>query len=251
MAKIIKAVLDPGHGGKDRRNRGKLGYIEADGVLDISLKLKKELESTGLFEVTMTRTTDETLSLTDRGKMAKGSDLFISEHTNAGGGSGTEVFYSVDLPSDKNFAAAISKSISKIFGKPDRGAKTRYATVDNIVDDNLPGEDYYTVMDVAQDVGCKHVFIVESLFHDNIQEEAILLDDLGRLKIAQAQAKAICEYFGIPYTPTTSKKPLEDWEIILLGSSDNPNYWYDRLKYVPYLPKLIINIRDYVLKAYK
>jgi N-acetylmuramoyl-L-alanine amidase len=189
---MIKICIDPGHGGIDRANRGPKGYIEADGVLKISKYLKAELEKTGQFEVLLTRPIDATMSLTERGKMAKGYDMFISQHTNAfnGKAGGTVVFYSVDLPQDKEIAEKLSKAISETLGISNRGAKIRES-------EKYPGEDYYTVIDTAQDIGCPHVFIIESAFHDNPAEEALLLKDENLQKIAQVQAKVICEFYGV------------------------------------------------------
>ena len=48
-----RIVIDAGHGGSDRANRGPTGYVEADGVLDISLKLRKILADSG-YTVMMT-----------------------------------------------------------------------------------------------------------------------------------------------------------------------------------------------------
>ena len=51
---------------------------------------------------------------------------FVAEiHLNAGGGTGTEVFYSIGSAKGKAIAAAISSNISKAFGITNRGAKTK------------------------------------------------------------------------------------------------------------------------------
>ncbi|AYO30581.1 N-acetylmuramoyl-L-alanine amidase [Biomaibacter acetigenes] len=197
----IKIFIDPGHGGSDRANKGPTGYVEADGVLKISLLLEKELLATGAFTVGMSRRTDATVGLSARGKAAVnfGADLFISEHTNAGSSDarGTEVYYSVDIPGDKSLAASMSKAVSSALGIPDRGAKVRESQ-------NYPGEDYYTVIDIAQDGRIPHVLLVESAFHSNPQEEKLLKDEACLQKIAQAQAKVICDFFGV-----TSVEALE------------------------------------------
>lgn len=194
----IKVFIDPGHGGSDRANRGPTGYVEADGVLKISLLLEKELLSTRAFTVGLSRRKDTTLmSLPARGRagVSFGAQLFISEHTNAGSNTarGTEVYYSVDLPGDKAFAANMSKAVSAALGIPDRGAKVRESQ-------NYPGEDYYTVIDTAQDGGIPHVLLIESAFHSNPQEEKLLKDEACLLKIAKAQAKVICDFFGVAGT---------------------------------------------------
>lgn len=86
--KII--FLDPGHGGSDRRNKGKQGKaIEADVNLSVSLYLRDFLTAAGA-EVVMSRYTDTTVSLSRRSEMANNScaDLFISIHHNAPGSVG-------------------------------------------------------------------------------------------------------------------------------------------------------------------
>lgn len=191
---MFKVCIDPGHGGSDRSNRGPNGYVEADGVLAISKYLKEELESTGQFHVILTRDTDKTISLTERAKIAVDNkvDLFISEHTNAGpvSAGGTVVYYSVDIPEDKSLASKLSSAVANALGINDRGAKTRES-------EKYPGEDYYTVIDKTQDGGVPHVFLIESAFHSNPQEEKLLLQEENLKKIAQAQSKAICDFFNM------------------------------------------------------
>lgn len=191
MGKRIKVCIDPGHGGSDRWNRGSTGYVEADGVLTISRHLKDYLQNTGVFIVYMTRDSDKTMSLTARGMFAANNkvDLFLSEHTNAGGGKGTECYYSVDIPGDKEFAAALSKEVSKALGISNRGAKTK--------EYKKTKEDYMTVIDTAQDHGVPHVMLIESAFHDKIDEERLLLNNDNLKRIAEAQAKVICKFYGV------------------------------------------------------
>ena len=193
-----KILIDPGHGGNDRANKGPTKYIEADGVLKISLYLRDELLKTNQFEVKLTRETDASLGIRQRGEIAAawGADLAISEHTNASGNGtarGTEVFYSVGLPADKDFAELVSYRISKAFEIPNRGAKTR-------VNPNKAGRDYYAFIDGAKMGGVPHILLVESAFHDNKQDEALLLQDNNLKLIAWIQAGAICSHFKVRNT---------------------------------------------------
>ncbi|GAA0182150.1 hypothetical protein SH2C18_45780 [Clostridium sediminicola] len=116
----MKIVFDPGHGGSDPGAVGKI-YKEKDLTLEVCNKVKTKLD------VILARSKDVYVPLTNRGLMAKNGDLFISVHFNAfnSTASGSEVFYSVDLPNDKVYAAKISSDLSKALGIPDRGAKTR------------------------------------------------------------------------------------------------------------------------------
>lgn len=197
---MYKITIDPGHGGRDRANRGPTGYIEADGTLKIALLLEAELVKNGAFNIQLTRREDKYLTLTERGEMAvlNKSHLFISQHTNASNTkvSGTEVYYSVGLPQDRQLAERLSSTVALALGIPDRGAKTRPSPKN-------PREDYYTVIDTAQDGGVPHVILVESAFHDHAGDEKLLKDETMLRKIAKAQAKVICEWFGVANNSST------------------------------------------------
>ena len=78
-------IIDPGHGAHDSGATGAYGK-EKDYALDLSLKLKKALESRG-FKTRMTRSTDVFLSLGQRVAFANRVDdaVFISIHFNSSG----------------------------------------------------------------------------------------------------------------------------------------------------------------------
>jgi hypothetical protein len=129
--------------------------------------------------------------------------MFISQHSNAFNGQvrGVEVFYSVARPGDKAIAAKLSAAVSALMGNPDRGAKTLAGK---------SGADYYGVIRAAVAAGCPHVFLVESGFHDNAEDEAFLLKDENLRRIAEAQAKVIMDALGV-----TAKPP----KTLILGPS--------------------------------
>jgi N-acetylmuramoyl-L-alanine amidase len=80
-----KIFIDPGHGGSDRRNKGRLGIVtEADANLRVALALRDILLQAGAF-VEMSRTKDTTVDLKYRSTLANksGADIFISIHHNA------------------------------------------------------------------------------------------------------------------------------------------------------------------------
>lgn len=84
-----KIVIDPGHGGSDAGASGN-GIIEKDLTLKISQYMYDRFKELGI-PVTMTRTTDETVTPTERvdrilGAYGNNSDVIvISNHINAGG----------------------------------------------------------------------------------------------------------------------------------------------------------------------
>jgi N-acetylmuramoyl-L-alanine amidase len=81
---VSRIVLDPGHGGHDPGVHGN-GVNESELVLDVSLRLKKLLESQPGMDVVMTRDTDIFIPLEQRTAIAnrEGADLFLSIHANA------------------------------------------------------------------------------------------------------------------------------------------------------------------------
>jgi N-acetylmuramoyl-L-alanine amidase len=222
---MIKICIDPGHGGSDRANKGPTGYVEADGNLAAARYLKEELETTGAFSVRLTRAFDETVGLRFRADIGYsiGADLFLSIHSNAHNGvaKGPECFYSVDLPGDKVLAAKMTASIAKLFNTTDRGAKVRAA------DPARPGqsgatktnpEDFYAVIDQAQDRGIPHVLLIETLFHDNPVEEAILKEPRNLKLIARALAIVICEHYNVKYGQIDTLRDVLDINKVLVNA---------------------------------
>lgn len=184
---MAKICIDPGHGGSDRANRGPTGYIEADGVLDISLRLATKLRAAG-HQLKLTREKDMTLSLAERAHIANnwGADIFISEHTNAGPteARGVEVIHSIHGGPGQRLSQLIYDELVSI-GLPGRKVYSRESQ-------NHPGQDYYGVIRMAK----MPAVIVESEFHTNPEAEKLLKDPTWREKIAEAQAKAILKFLG-------------------------------------------------------
>ena len=90
---MVKLYLDVGHGGSDSGALGN-GLKEKDLTLSISKKINSLLGEYNGVTVKMSRSTDKTLSLKQRTDEANkwGSDILLSVHINAGGGSGFESF---------------------------------------------------------------------------------------------------------------------------------------------------------------
>lgn len=92
---MAKIVIDAGHGGDDPGASGN-GIIEKDLTLKISQYMYDRFKNLGI-PVKMTRTTDETISPTERVKRvldAYGNSndvIVISNHINAGGGDSQSV----------------------------------------------------------------------------------------------------------------------------------------------------------------
>lgn len=205
---MLKVMLDPGHGKGSAHNRG---FVKVSGFnycnegdcnyLYANNYLKPALESLGI-QVGMTRKYDyENPDLATRGKMAKGYDLFISLHSNGGGGTatGTEIWDSTNpKESIKPLCDNLSSAISKAIGTNNRGTKYRK---------NKNGSNYYGVLRYGL---AKHNFIIEHAFHDNPTDAKKYTSNLNNIAIATANT--IASYYGIikPNNPTKPIKPTID-----------------------------------------
>ncbi len=127
--KGISVMVDPGHGGTAPGAYGPLGMTKCEkyNTLELSLKLKQELESLGA-TVLMTRTTDVDISLEDRLEMNRSArpDLFISIHNNSmelnvdcTNIKGISTWYK-EAPS-KDFSAFLFSHLKSDLGRPDKG----------------------------------------------------------------------------------------------------------------------------------
>lgn len=84
LARVPVVVVDPGHGGSQEGAEGPNGKLEKDLALQISRRLRKELQAQGA-KVLLTRERDTQVGLAERVTWAnaKQPDLFISVHANA------------------------------------------------------------------------------------------------------------------------------------------------------------------------
>ena len=188
---MAKIVIDAGHGGNDPGASGN-GIIEKEYALKISEYIYDRLRQLGL-DVKMTRTTDETLSPSERVKrvlnaFGNNSDVIvISNHINAGGGDGAEVIYALR---NKNTLSNLILSELEKEGQNIRKAYQR----------RLPSntaKDYYFMQ---RDTGNTESITVEYGFLDSTG------DDVNQLKnnwqnYAEAVVRAVTEYLNLTYIP--------------------------------------------------
>jgi N-acetylmuramoyl-L-alanine amidase len=194
-------VLDPGHGGSDRVNKGPTGYIEAEGVLDIALKTREILKAYPDIKVYMTREVDQTLNSTNRVAKSNsfGAEILVSIHSNAGPASadGAETFYSIKSPvGEKGYKLSrlVLDNLVNYTGLDSRGAKTRTSNTNS-------SQDYYFMIRDTKPVAT----IIEAAFHTNPYEEQLLKSEEFRLKSALGIAKGIVEYFGFQWQEPASQ----------------------------------------------
>lgn len=116
---------DAGHGGKNPGAIGPNGLYEANVNLDIALKLGRILTNWG-YEVKYSRTTDITVTLSERANMANewGADYFVSIHCNSNENPearGTSTyFYKVGTIAE-SFAQTVNNSLVRQIELKDLG----------------------------------------------------------------------------------------------------------------------------------
>ena len=116
-------VIDPGHGGEELGALGVDGVLEKDVVLQISLMLSELLRDRLRAQVVLTRTSDVTVPLAERTKIANSNnaDLFLSIHANASeykNAKGVETYY-LDNTDDKSSLKLADRENATIAGSKD------------------------------------------------------------------------------------------------------------------------------------
>lgn len=199
----LKVVVDAGHGGSDPGASGN-GIIEKDLTLAISQYMYDLLKSKGV-NVKMTRTTDETVSPTERVNRildAFGNNkdvIVVSNHINAGGGDGAEVVYA--LRNNNKLANLILDELEQ------SGQNIRKAYQRRLPSDT--SKDYYFI---HRNTGVTEPVLVEYGFLDSTGDDVNQLKNNYK-KYAEAVVNAILEYKNIS-VPSTS-----DYYIVKSGDS--------------------------------
>lgn len=153
---------------------------------------------------------DGDIYLSDRIKKANnaGYDFVAEIHLNAGGGTGTECYYSKGSAKGQKYADAISKHIAadlgikqRSNGKDDGGDKTKLTS---------SGSDYFGIIRQTKATAV----LIETVFIDTASDLAKVKDANGQKKCGIAIAEAVAEVRGAKKkaaansaTTTTTKKP--------------------------------------------
>ncbi len=180
----INIMLDPGHGEKGTGAPGPWGTEYGEDYINLyaGLKLKSALESLGA-RVTITRTTDDDVSLANRvvKNRAERPDLFLSLHcnslefyTNASGTRGALAMYSQDVA--KPFAETLIAQLQSDLGVGKRGTTK-------------------TNLYVCRPQWCPSM-LLEMAFMCNPEDYEWLMDDAAQNEFVQSMAKGIVRYFS-------------------------------------------------------
>ncbi|MBQ8624140.1 MAG: N-acetylmuramoyl-L-alanine amidase [Oscillospiraceae bacterium] len=189
----IKICLDAGHSGKYNQSPANKAYYESDMSWKLHLLLKKYLESYGMEVITTRKTQSQELSVTNRGKKAKGCDLFISLHSNAypNGSVNEETDYPIVYVPLSGKGDDIGKSLVECIAKTMCTRQTGKCT-----SKKGANGDYYGVIRGAESVGTTGL-LIEHSFHTNTRSTNWLLNDDNLNALAKAEADVIAKYFAL------------------------------------------------------
>ena len=178
-----KIIVDAGHGGHDVGALGPKGLKEKDANLGTALLVKEELEKAGAI-VTLTRSTDVFLELSQRTAIANNSDadVFISIHSDSFSttSKGSTTYYnstvSFNGPRSRQLAGVMQKNLISTLNTYNRGVKEQEFYVNRM--NELPS------------------ILVEMAFISNPNEEALLRSDEFRRKVALGITQGLQEYYS-------------------------------------------------------
>lgn len=193
---MARVFLGVGHGGTDSGAVGN-GLREKDLNLKQALFVKNHLERHGV-TVGLSRTKDENDPLSEEITECNAfkADLAVDLHTNAGGGDGWEVFYSItETNSSRGYVAAKNmETFVKAIGQQSRGCKTKKGS---------DGKDYFGFI---RSTNCP-ALITEMAFIDTYNDIKDFDTDAEIEKYAIALVKGILKTFGIAYKEPAAPAP--------------------------------------------
>lgn len=197
-------IIDAGHNEKTAGKRSFDGSLmEWEFNRDVAWRIADILTSTGEIytHVFYTDYEDSSKDVNERVRQANalGSDILVSIHANAYGNTwneanGWEIFcHSLDKNSEGyKLAKAIHDESIPFLGIKDRGIKDG-SHLGMIKRTNMPA------------------VLIEHGFYTNKKEVELLKTDSFRQKCAEADARGICKYLGVPYPESATEKPVNEY----------------------------------------
>ena len=182
-----KIVVDAGHGGSDPGATGNI--IEKEYNLKIANYIYNRLKELGI-PVEITRTTDVAITPTDRvnkilNAFGDNKDVIVlSNHLNAGGGTGAEVVYA--LRNNDTLSKLILEEISKEGQSIRKWYQRRLPS--------NPSKDYYFI---HRNTGKTEPVLIEYGFVDNAKDANFIKNNWQDL--AEAVVRAVSTYIGANY----------------------------------------------------
>lgn len=201
----MKICIDAGH--YKNYNPGAVkGYYEGNIVWEIAKLQKKYLEEYKDVTVILTRSDiSKDLSLASRGALAKGCDLFISDHTNACGIESVDRVVIIYPYDNKNKADVLGKKLGQAI-QDIMGTKQNYQMMTRRLNS---GGEYYGVMRAARSTGCPAYYIIEHGFHTNKATCNWLMKYENLEKLVKKEVEVIASHYGLVKKNTTVNTTTE------------------------------------------
>ena len=186
-------TLDSGHYGKYNQSPVIKSFYESEFNWKMTNKLAKYLKQYGI-TVRLTRSElNRDKALYERGLMAKGSDMFISIHSNACDDSSVDypvVIRGFNERSTDKLAMELALAIEDIMD-------TRQAGRTYVRRKKTTYDEYYGVLRGARKAGVKYRFIIEHSFYTNRRACSLLMDNNMIDRLAKKEAEIIARHFKI------------------------------------------------------
>ena len=236
MPKKFKVCIDAGHGGSDP---GAIwgNLYEKNINLKIANMLKDYLEP--YVDVVMTRTTDITLSLEERARIANDADvdLYFSVHCNSASNTAAKGWECYIISKGGKAEILANKIRAKIFLNTslplkDRGIKTA---------------SYY----VLRYTDAPAVLVENAFLSNSDDRNNILKSDINLNYLATCYSEAILELLDIEVKTKPEETDSFNWALTVLeanGVITGSEYWKNNKDKVQYLEQLIINMANYIEK---
>ena len=190
MAKI-KICLDAGHYGKYNQSEVVPAFYESDFNWKFHLLLKKYLEQCGIEVITTRTDKNKDMDLYQRGRAAKGCNVFLSIHANWAERKDADyvVCYVPLNHSGDELGKALAECVGQVMGTKE------YSRINTKQSTKGPW-DWYGVIYGAVDVGVPGI-IIEHSFYSNKKMAEWLMNDANLDLMARKEANVIAKHFNL------------------------------------------------------
>ncbi|WP_166238852.1 N-acetylmuramoyl-L-alanine amidase [Paenibacillus turpanensis] len=221
-ASAAKIIIDPGHGGKDPGAVGINGLYEKTVNFDISKRLQVSLEKKG-HQVLLTRTSDQSLSLSERIQIVSSmkGDILVSVHANAHTTKDAKgslvLYYDHRYPQSRYPASSAMIDIweeSHKLAEAVQGALVQKAGTVNL--GTVPSAAYMVRMGDIPSI------LVETAFLSNPSDAALLANESVRQRMAEGISEGIDAY--LPEPEQQAKKPSAEGSSGAKGTKDSASF---------------------------
>lgn len=193
----MRVFIGVGHGGRDSGAVYEPATLmEKEVNLAIALAMKDELEKYGI-TVSMSRCTDENDPLAEEIDEANtfNPDAAVEVHTNAGGGSGFEVYRQTSISFGEQSMRLAEEIYDSVFWSTKAPVRKPAIRTKLMAD----GRDWFGWLRM---VNCPAV-LCEGFFLDNETDREFYKDRDALLKLGKAYAHGVLSYLGIKPNPDT------------------------------------------------